>query len=1096
MANEVLAEAVVELEADTDKFNREFKRSLKQAEKDAKDSTDEIDKSFKQLTGDLGKEFERASKEFARQQREQEREAKRVQREIERENLRVQREIEVEAKRVQREIERETARVARENEKAQKEFEKEFIAAQRAMEKEAENSSERNATHFKNFASSVKKLASERFSLTLGIDSSQLAGAVATASKLGAVLGALGVGALAGQAVVPVVAQLALALQDLVGSIALLPAVGASAGIVIGTLTLGLRGLGDAITADKPEKLNKALKALSKNGQKFALAVRDLKDEFDDFTKGIQDNLLAGFDEEVTRLGKVLLPLLSRNFNKIATELRDMGITLGAFIRQADTLKDVERLFTNTQKSLFVFRRSLVPLVQAFKDIAVAGSDFLPIIAADIGGATRRFADFIAEARKSGQLGTFFQSAVQAVRDFFGVLGNLGGIFNSVMTAARAQLGGSFLTSLREATAELNTFLKSFEGQNLLQNFFKNAHDAAKLVLPIVGDVVQLVVEDLLPAFVKLGTVAAPPIHFLLDGLRKGIQLATPGLVSFVDSLGAVVTSLVDAGVLDALGELVNVLGTSLGAALRSIAPKLGDLLVSVLTKLADILPKILPALAKFATAFGDLVIAALPLVDILAGIVSKVGLPTLQRIAEALTPIMDRLARTLGETLLPILPELADAISEWVDAMAPLVDESLAVLLDLVKALVPLLPSLVRSSTELAKAALPIVKVFADIADAVSKFLTKLYEIPGVKKFMDEQLPGILALITGTLIVPLGKLLELIDKVVTKLDDVGFFDIFIQNLTALANALGQAGNAFELLKNIVETVFTFIPTITQQGIEFLAGVIVSGIEGIKNYFITTWNNIKAFFGTVIDFLKSIGKDGADFLLSIFQEKFNALPEVVQGALRRLRDVVLDGLNQVLNYFRDIPGRIKDALGISLGNLLFDAGQDVVRGFINGIKSLIGVAANESAAMAKAASVAARAELNSKSPSRVMMDVGHDFGQGFVVGIQDMLRRATEAGTQLAAQTTQASRSSLTSGDNSTYRLNETLNRLTRNGLGPAPTALAPATDAGAQQPVTVTPEVHVYIGNKEIDNHITEVVNERDRRTKRSLTMGAGRLV
>lgn len=1123
---DVLAEAVVELEADIDKFNKDFTKSLKQAEKEAEKSTDEIDKSFKTLSGNLGKEFEQATREVARQFREQEREAKRAEREIEREakrvarelereardvrrawerelrmiereNARVQREIEAEIKRTQRAIEAENARVARENIKAQQEYEREFIASQRAMERAAAEAQQRQTESFRRHVSALRKFAAERFSLSLGVDTSQLTSALSTASKLGAVLGGIGIGALAGQASLSGIAALSVVVQDLVSAIALLPAAGAAAGIVVGTLTLGLRGLGDAISADKPEELAESLEKLSENGRKFVLAVRDMKDEFEDFTKTIQQSLLAGLDEQFTQLAKVLLPLLERNFAKIGTELRDAAVTLAAFVRQAQTLKDIERIFTNTQTSLFVFRRSLVPLAEAFRDIAAVGSDFLPIIAADLGGVAKRFGDFIAQARETDTLKFTFENAIQAVRDFFAILGNVGGIFNALLDNARMAFGNrGLLGFIRDATEGINEFFNSIQGQVKLLNFFENTARAADVVLPILKSLSAALFELVIPALVRLGEVAAPGLNILIEGLRRGLESAIPGLVSFVDSLSAVVVSLVDAGVLDALGKLVEVLGTSLGQAIRRLAPTLGNLVNSILLKLSDILPKILPALGKFADAFGNLVIAALPVVDVLADIVSKVGLPTLQKIAEELTPLIGRLASELGDVLLPILPDLADAFTEWVEVMAPIVDEVLIIFVDLLKILAPLLPAIVRSSAELAKALLPIVKLFADIIEPISKFITKLYEIPGVKKFMEEELPTILALLTGTLIVPLGKLLELIDKIVTKLEEAGIFDAFIVALTALGDALALTSDGFRRFGQFVSDTFDFLKEVARTGVDFMSQLILAGLGIIRDIFLRIWDDVKEIFSRAWEFIKSIASIGVQFLLSIITSGFNALPSIVQGALGRLRESVGDAFNRLLDIIRDLPNRILGALG-SLSNLLYGVGQDLVRGFINGITSMIGSLASQAANMAKSALDAAKNALISKSPSKAMIVVGEDFGEGFIIGIDNMLRRVAEAGSDIARQTVLASTSALAPESNSIYRMNETLNRLTRNGLGPAPMPNPTATTlTGPQGDVVVTPEVHVYIGNEEIDNHITDVVDERDRRTKRSLVMGAGRLV
>ena len=1123
---DVLAEAVVELEADVAKANREIKAALRQMDKDAKEATTKIDGSFKRLTGNLGKEFEQASREIARQYREQEREANRVQREIARENARIQREIEAETRRVQREIERETARVARENikaqkelekqaiatqreieketlrvarqnEKAQKEFEKAFIASQHAMEKQAHEAQERNAERFRQHVEALRKFASERISLTLGVDTSQLSSALRTATKLGAVLGVLGVGALAGQASIAGIASVALAIQDLVGAIALLPAAGSAAGVVIGTLTLGLRGLGDAIKADSAKKLDEAFKTLSENGKKLVKVVRDLKDEFDNLSKNVQQELLAGFNKEVERLAKTLLPVLEKGFVGVARELNASALSLAAFVRESQTVKDIQRIFANTQQSVFVFRRSLVPLAQAFRDLSAVGSDFLPVIAADLGGAAKRFADFIDAARESGNLALFFSNAVQALRDLFAIIGNVGGIFDAFLDNARLAFGSSgFLGLIRGVTERFNEFANSIEGQVALLNFFKQVQQAVNVVVPIIKDLSQVIFTQVLPALVKLGTVAAPAVSALIEGLRRGLGDAIPGIVSFVDALSSIVVSLVNSGVLDALGKLVRVLGTSLGEALRQLAPTLGNLVNTLLLKLTDILPKILPALGRFADAFGELVIAALPVVDVLADIVSNVGLPTLQRIAEKLTPIVEDLARSIGETLLPILPDLTDALIDWVDAMAPLVDDILAIAIDLLKILTPLLPPLVRASVQLAVALKPLLDLFADLVKPVSEFITELYKIPGVQKFMEQELPKLLALLLGTIIIPLGKLLEVLDKVATKLNDAGFFDIFIEALWIFSDAVIAGARSFDMFKNTVENVWNFIQSVVNAVINSIIGVISAGFEIIKSIFLGAWEFIKTIWNTLWNLIKIVAQTAIQTLIAVLTGNFNAIPGIISNALGRMRDAAIEGFSRLLDFVIGIPGKILQALG-SLRSLLFGVGQNLVQGFIDGIGSMISAIAGQATTMGRAAVSAAQRAIDARSPSREMMSLGKDFGSGFVIGINSMIRQATNAGEKLAQETAYASATTLTPGSNSMYALNEQLNRLTRNGLGPVLPATSQATTSAApQSDIVVQPEVRVYIGNDEINDHITEVVTDHDRRIKRSLTMGARRIV
>lgn len=1116
---DVLAEAVVELAADADKFGSDYQKALKGLEKDADKAAKQVDKAFSQLSGDLGKEFENATREIEREFKRQERlaeaharrleivaarnaaalerEAIRAQNEIEKETIRSAREAEREVIRAQREIEKETKRVARENEKAQEQYKKEFIAAQQAMEKASRDTSERHAANVKKGFDSIRKFASERFSLSLGIDTSQILGAIGAVTKLGGLLGVLGTGALIGQASLAGVAQLVLAVQQLVGAIALLPAAGASAAIVVNTLKLGLKGLGDAINAESPKELEESFKKLSENGKKFVTVIRDFKDEFEELGKSVQQKLLEGFNVEAERLAKAILPRLVNGFGDVAKQLNLSGRALAGFAREKQTLNDLDTVFFNTAKSVQMFRGALRPAAEALRDVIAVGSNFLPQIALDFGEVVAKVSLLIKQARESGALAEFFENAIKAVKDFLATLANIGRIFGGISDAAEAALGGGFLSVLRSATQSVSNFVNSARGQMALIQFFEAAQEAAKVILPILGDLARLVLEVVLPALLKLGTVAAPGLNALVEGLSSGLQKAIPGIVSFVDSLAGVVETLVDAGVLDALGELVRVLGTSLGSAILSVAPKLGELVRTVLTKLAEIIPKILPGLVKFAVALGDLVIAALPVVDVLAEIISTVGLPTLAKLAETLTPIIGDLAKALGEVLLPILPDLAAAFGEWITAAGPLVDDILIALISLLRILLPFLPALVRGSTEIIKGLTQLTDVFAKIIEPISKFIEKMMAIPGVAKFFKEDLPIIIALITGGLVVALGKFIELLTALFIKLDEAGVFDVIIAGFAGFGIALHGAIIVTEWLGDTVERVFSFIGRTVGDGLRLMGETITNAFEFIKNIFVTAWEVVKAIFIGAWEFLKAIVMGGIKVILAILTGNFGAIPGIIREAFQKAQDAAGQAIDRIIEVVRGIPGKITGALG-NLGNLLFSAGQDVVNGMVSGIRSAAGAIGRAAGDAARSALQAAKDAIIAKSPSRAMMVVGQDFGKGFVIGIDDMVKKVNQAGAAIATGALQSTTNALAApaGGLATLQMNETLNRLTRNGFGPAPLPPVLSAPSEAEKPVVVAPEIHVYVGDEELTNFVTDVVDERDRRTKRSLNMGARRIV
>ena len=81
----------------------------------------------------------------------------------------------------------------------------------------------------------------------------------------------------------------------------------------------------------------------------------------------------------------------------------------------------------------------------------------------------------------------------------------------------------------------------------------------------------------------------------------------------------------------------------------------------------------------------------------------------------------------------------------------------------------------------------------------------------------------------------------------------------------------------------------------------------------------------------------------------------------------------------------------------------YNTGAYLVQGFINGIADNIESAARKAAEMAKAASDAAKAELDINSPSKVGYSIGDFFGVGFVMAISDYGKRAYDASRNMAS---------------------------------------------------------------------------------------------
>lgn len=203
---------------------------------------------------------------------------------------------------------------------------------------------------------------------------------------------------------------------------------------------------------------------------------------------------------------------------------------------------------------------------------------------------------------------------------------------------------------------------------------------------------------------------------------------------------------------------------------------------------------------------------------------------------------------------------------------------------------------------------------------------------------------------------------------------------------------------AWEWIKNAAETVWNaikqffidwwpYILGIFTGGIGLLVAFVIDNWDAIKAKTLAIWNAIKQFFvdlwnniwNAVVSFLVRFGT----FLITSFNEA---------------RNTISSWISNVLQFFRDLPGNILSAIG-NLGNLLINAGRDLIQGMINGVKQMAGNIANAAKDVVDGAIRAAKNALGIKSPSKVFFEIGTDTTAGFENALyakEDAVRQAME----------------------------------------------------------------------------------------------------
>lgn len=942
--------------------------------------------------------------------------------------------------------------------------------------------------------------------IDLSVNTAGLSSAIGQATKLGAVLSTLGLGALAGQAGVGGIAAVVASLSETIGVIALLPAAGAAAAVSLNVIKLGIKGVGDALSETDPAKFVEATEKLAPAARDFARAVRAAQPEFDALQRSVQDELFANLAGEVDRLADILLPRFQRRLTAIAAEFSDVALEFTSFITSARTLSDVDRLMERTRKSTDIFTSAIQPLLRGLRDVGAVGAEFLPQLAADVSVASIRLGDFIARARDSGALQEFIQSGIDSTKLLISTFGNLGRAVGGVFRASRTA-GGGFLETLEELTQRLDDVINSVDGQETLVEFFGAARQVGKDLLPVLGEIARIIGRDVAPLLADVGSNVLPAVTRTISNLGGALRIATPGIVEFSDGFGDFLDMLNSEGVLDTVGELANVLGTGLADGLREVAPILGEIIVKLGSELTRLLPELIPAVADFANSFGELLKPALDLVGIIGNVVTDVVLPSLTRLADTLTPIIRTVVSNIETTLLPLLPDIEAAFSEMIDNVGPILDDLGEGLVEALELVAKTAPDAIRSLGELLEGLEPVIATLGPVAGTINDinnaFNDLANKLPGFRQVIgDGGLFGLLT--TGT--TPIGPLQGIfrVSRDLTALfrgeltEGIGHFE------HRMISAGENSATSFYDLRNNIADALEGIRTRIAEGAPVFTDILLSELGRMEDGSLNIFGDI---FAGLTDLFERTDQKISEELFGINEKvdaAWNRLKDSTSRAFAETEGRIAQGITNASGVVAQFPGLVQSSLG-AIGSTLYGSGQALIGGLIAGIKSQEFAAREAAAAVMR---IVARVFPGSPAKEGPFSGVGWTpyrgaaLIEGFSTGMLSELPAIQRTATMLAEAVSEqlptvaglAGDSITTIGDGARTAqriaaLTSADTRLSRTdaGIGGPLSELTPPGELGV-------PTVKVYIGERELTAMVVDVVDENNGRIKRSVTSRARR--
>lgn len=433
------------------------------------------------------------------------------------------------------------------------------------------------------------------------------AGVLASGAQIGGVATAIGsIGVFAAGAIGPLSA-LGGGLISAAGSLAAFPGIAAGALAGVAALGIGLNGVGSAFSAlgqastqaaGGVDAAAAAMAKLSPNAQAFVLAVRSMGDQWSELRRATQDNLFAGMDTAVTRLGEKQLPVLKTGMTGIATVMNtDIRDAMGVFSTDDATSKFTVFL-ENSRQGIDALGNAMSPISEIWINLTTAGSAYFERFGNSVTGVFDKWNNSLKQATENGDFDRFMERSINSAQQMGSIFSNLGGALANVFRSASAASGG-FLEELDNTMQRFHAWTESVEGQNALTEFFTATGGSLRAVSPLIGQVANIFATVFAPAISAFVQNAAPGFSKFLDGVKSGMEGLAPAMPGLGAAFGALAAS---------LAPVISALGQSLGPILQALTP--------AITALA-------PALGPVAAIFGGLSLVLMrigPLISIVSG--------------------------------------------------------------------------------------------------------------------------------------------------------------------------------------------------------------------------------------------------------------------------------------------------------------------------------------------------------------------------------------------------------------------------------------------------------------------------------------------
>lgn len=290
---------------------------------------------------------------------------------------------------------------------------------------------------------------------------------------------AAGIAAAAGQ-----ISALGVAAAPAAAAIAALPAALASVQAATMTVKVGIKGVGDAMTAvasGDAKAMEKALKDLTPAAREFVKTASGFKDAFKPVQQAVQESLFKGLGDQLKGVSGGLMPVLQKGMVGVASALNGVAKEAIKFASSPIFKKGLEEIFKGTAVAINNLKPAVSSILTIFMKLGTAGQPLIARFTKFIAVQAQLAAQFVNSRKGAEGIAAAIKKSGDVVAQLGRIVANVAtGLFNIFKNGDEGATG--MLDSVERLTQVFSDWAKSTQGQEKSAELFGTLNELAKAI--------------------------------------------------------------------------------------------------------------------------------------------------------------------------------------------------------------------------------------------------------------------------------------------------------------------------------------------------------------------------------------------------------------------------------------------------------------------------------------------------------------------------------------------------------------------------------------------------------------------------------------